>query len=125
MANKEDFKILKTIKITSINNCIQNMQKDISVLQVVKGDNSNDFFVEFYQRHTKILKMEKLVMAVDNNPLLISKIQAKYQDCFSDILDHIEGAVKDNILDENLYIELAKLSKKQYTNFNNFCNIKN
>jgi transcriptional antiterminator len=80
----EDFKILKTKKITSINNCIQNMQKDISVLQVVKGDNSNDFFVEFYQRHTKILKMEKLVMAVDNNPLLISKIHAKYQKCFSD-----------------------------------------
>jgi hypothetical protein len=121
----EDFKILKAKKITSINNCIQNMQKDISVLQVVKGDNYIDFFIEFYQRFTKILKMEKLVMAVDNNPLLISKIQAKYQDCFSDILDHIEGAVKDNILDENLYIELAKLSKKQYTDFNNFCNIKN
>jgi hypothetical protein len=121
----EDFKILKDKKITSINNCIQNMQKDISVLQVVKGDNYIDFFIEFYQRFTKILKMEKLVMAVDNNPLLISKIQAKYQDCFSDILDHIEGAVKDNILDENLYIELAKLSKKQYTDFNNFCNIKN
>jgi len=121
----EDFKILKAKKITSINNCIQNMQKDISVLQVVKGDNYIDFFIEFYQRFTKILKMEKLVMAVDNNPLLISKIQAKYQDCFSDILDHIEGAVKDNILDENLYIELAKLSKKQYTDFINFCNIKN
>ena len=121
----EDFKILKDKKITSINNCIQNMQKDISVLQVVKGDNYIDFFIEFYQRFTKILKMEKLVMEVDKNPLLISKIQAKYQDCFSDILDHIEGAVKDNILDENLYIELAKLSKKQYTDFNNFCNIKN
>ena len=111
----------KTEDITLINNLIETIQKDIKWIQCI-GDDAK-FIIEFYQLYTKILKMEKLPMSVDNNPLLMSKIHAKYQECFSDVLNVLEDAVKHNDIGEKFYLDCADFCKKQYTEFKNFYNI--
>ena len=111
----------KTEDIRLIDNLIENMQKDIKWIQCI-GDDAK-FIIEFYQLYTKILKMEKLAMSVDNNPLLMSKIHVKYQECFSDVLIVLEDAVKHNDVGEKFYLDCADYCKKQYTEFKNFYNI--
>ena len=111
----------KTEDITLINNLIETIQKDIKWIQCI-GDDAK-FIIEFYQLYIKILKMEKLAMSVDNNPLLMSKIHAKYQECFSDVLNVLEDAVKHNDIGEKFYLDCADFCKKQYTEFKNFYNI--
>jgi len=112
----------KTEDIRLINNLIETIQKDVELLQCLNG-NDLKFIIEFYQLYTKILKMEKLAMSVDNNPLLMSKIHSKYQECFSDVLNVLEDAVKHNDIGENFYLDCADFCKKQYTEFKNFYNI--
>jgi hypothetical protein len=111
----------KTEDITLINNLIETIQKDIKWIQCI-GDDAK-FIIEFYQLYIKILKMEKLAMSVDNNPLLMSKIHSKYQECFSDVLNVLEDAVKHNDIGEKFYLDCADFCKKQYTEFKNFYNI--
>jgi hypothetical protein len=112
----------KTEDIRLINNLIETIQRDIRALQIIKGDDAK-YIIEFNQLYTKFLKMEKLAMSVDNNPLLMSKMHSKYQECFSDVLVVLENAVKDNDIGEKIYLDCADFCKKQYTEFKNFYNI--
>jgi hypothetical protein len=112
----------KTEDIRLINNLIETIQRDVRALQIIKGDDAK-YIIEFYQLYTRILKMEKLAMSVDNNPLLMSKIHSKYQECFSDVLVVLEDAVKVNDIDEKFYLDCADFCKKQYTEFKDFYEI--
>jgi hypothetical protein len=122
--NTFSYSINETIKsesITVINDLLETIQRDVRALQII-GDDAK-YIIEFYQLYTKILKMEKLAMSVDNNPLLMSKIHSKFQECFSDILVVLEDAVKVNHVGENFYLDCADFCKKQYTEFKDFYEI--
>ena len=106
----------KTKFINHCNNLIQELDSRIAIL---KGDDAK-YILGFYQLYIKILKMDKLATSVNNNPLLMSKIHDKYQECFSDMLVVLEDAVKANDIDEKFYLDCADAIKKQYLEFKRF-----
>ena len=108
----------KTKFLNHCNNLIQELESRMVILSK-KGDDSK-YILGFYQLYIKILKMDKLATSVNNNPLLMSKIHDKYQECFSDMLVVLEDAVKANDIDENFYLECANACKKQYLEFKRF-----
>ena len=107
----------KTNFINHCNNLIQELELRIAILSK-KGDDAK-YILEFYNLYVKILKMDKLAVSVNNNPLLMSKIHTKYQECFSDMLVTLEDAVKANDIDEKFYLDCADCCKKQYLDFKN------
>ena len=108
----------KTKFLNHCNNLIQELESRITILSK-KGDDAK-YILEFLHAMVKLLKMDKLATSVNNNPLLMSKIHDKYQECFSDMLVVLEDAVKANDIDENFYLECADACKKQYLEFKRF-----
>ena len=108
-------------KINFINycdNCIKAIEFKITILS--KPGNDATYMLEYLHSVLKLLKLDKLATSVfNNNPLLMSKIHDKYQECLSDILVNLEDGVKANEFDEKMYLDCANLCKKQYTYFKN------
>ena len=107
----------KTNFINHCNNLIQVLEPRIAILSK-KGDDAK-YILEFLHSVLKLLKLDKLAASVNNNPLLMSKIHDKYQECLSDILVNLEDAVKGNDIEEKMYLDCANVCKKQYSNFKN------
>jgi len=107
----------KTSFINYCDNCIKDFEFKISIIS--KKEDNAKFHLEFLHSVLKLLKLDKLAASVNNNPLLMSKIHGKYQECLSDILDILEDAVKANEFDEKMYLDGANVCKKQYSNFKN------
>jgi len=103
--------------INYCDNCIQDLEFKITIISQQVDDAK--FYLEFLHSVLKLLKLDKLAASVNNNPLLMSKIHGKYQECLSDILVNLEDAVKANDIEEKMYIDGANALKKQYSNFKN------
>ena len=107
-------------KINFINycdNCIKDIEFKITILS--KPGNDATYMLEYLHSVLKLLKLDKLAVSVNNNPLLMSEIHTKYQECLSDILVNLEDGVKANDIEEKMYIDCANICKKQYSNFKN------
>jgi len=106
-------------KINFINYC-DNYIKDMEFrITILSKEEDTKYILEFLHSVIKLLKLDKLAASVNNNPLLMSKIHDKYQECLGNILVNLEDAVKANDIKEEMYIDGANLCKKQYSNFKN------
>ena len=101
----------KTSFINYCDNYIKDMEFRITILS---KEEDTKYILEFLHSVIKLLKLDKLAASVNNNPLLMSKIHDKYQECLGNILVNLEDAVKANDIKEEMYIDGANVCKKQY-----------
>ena len=106
----------KTSFINYCDNYIKDMEFRITILS---KEEDTKYILEFLHSVIKLTKLDKLATSVNNNPLLMSKIHGKYQECLGDMLVTLEDAVKANDIKEEMYIDGANVLKKQYSNFKN------